>query len=189
MSDITLQDVVITHELTQRAARPADPLAERRALEVIAAVTPQGSGAILHALCRLGLRLCEGGSCGINLLEASGEHRQFRWAVIEGLLHPYQGSTAPADHSPCGYVRERGSPQLLSDSARYFEWMQAVDIRAVESLIVPLYREKHEVIGTMWLVSHDDRSRFDSEDLRVLTLLGSHATAAMRLHESMYQPN
>jgi len=184
---IALQEVVITYELLQRTARPANPLAEKTALEAIAATTPDGRDAILHALCRVGLELCKAGSCGINLLEGVGENRVFRWAVIEGVFAPHQGGTGPADHSPCGYVYERKSAQLLCRSARYFEWMQAVDIPVHESLIVPLHLNKDDIIGTIWAVSHDDAHRFDREDLRILTLLSSHAIAALKVHESMYQ--
>lgn len=183
----TLQDIVITYELLRRTARPENPHAEKLALEEIAAATTNGHDAILHALCRTGLRLCEAGSCGINLLEGSGDTAQFRWVVVEGTFAAHQGGTAPADHSPCGYVRERQSAQLLSNSARYFEWMQAVDIPVFESLIVPLHRNKEEVIGTIWLVSHDERRHFDREDLRILTFLGTHAIAAIKVHEAMYQ--
>lgn len=184
---VPLQDVVITHELVQRPARPANAQVEKHALQEIAASTPHGRDAILHALCRVGLRLCDGGSSGINLLEGSGEHSHFRWLIIEGVFSPYQGGTGPADHSPCAYVREQKAPQLLYKSARYFEWMQAIDIPVTESLIVPLYRGKDEIIGTMWVVSHDERRHFDGEDLRILSILSNHAAAAIKLHESLYQ--
>ncbi len=182
-----LQDVVITPELLRRADRPAKSFAGTLALEEIAAMTPQGSEAILQALCRICVQLCDCGSSGVNLLEKGEDGGHFRWIVIEGTLKPYQGYIAPGDHSPCGFVCEQKSPQLLSHSARYFEWIQAVDLPIVESLIAPLYRDKDEIIGTMWLVSHDEDRRFDREDLRVLTMLGSHAAAALKLYESMYQ--
>jgi len=186
-SRVTLQDIVITHELLQRSGRPANPHVEKLALEEIAQMTPQGRDAILQSLCRVGLRLCAGGSCGINLLEGSGESRHFRWAVIEGVFAPYKGGTGPFDHSPCGFVRAQNSPQLLSNSARYFEWMQGIDIPVVESLILPLYKNKDEVIGTIWVVSHDAQRQFDAEDLRIMSLLSNHAAAALKLHESLYK--
>lgn len=186
---VTLQDIVITWELLERTGRPENPEVEMVALEEIAAATALGRDAILRALCRTGLQMCNGGSSGINLLEGSGDARCFRWVVVEGLFAPYEGGTAPADHSPCGYVCERKSAQLLSNSARYFEWMQSVEIPVLESLIVPLHRNKDEIIGTIWVVSHDEHRRFDREDLRIMTLLGSHAMAALKVHESMYQPS
>lgn len=186
-SRATLQDIVITHELLQRPGRAAHPHVEKLALEEIAQTTPHGRDAILHALCRLGLRLCAGGSCGINLLEGSGDDARFRWMIIEGAFAPYKGGTGPVDDSPCGYVREQNAPQLLANSARYFAWMQGIDIPVVESLIVPLYRDKDEVIGTIWVISHEEQRRFDPEDLRIMSLLSKHAMAALKLHEYLYQ--
>lgn len=186
-SRITLQDIVITHELLQRPGRAVNPHVEKLALEEIAQTTPHGRDAILHALCRMGLRLCAGGSCGINLLEGSGEDARFRWTIIEGAFAPYKGGTGPVDDSPCGYVREQNAPQLLANSARYFAWMRGLDIPVVESLIVPLYRDKDEIIGTIWVVSHEAQRRFDQEDLRIMSLLSKHATAALKLHESLYR--
>lgn len=185
---ITLQDIVITWELLDRTGRPENPEAEKMALAEIAAATSHGQDAILRALCRTGMTLCNAGSSGINLLEKSEDERWFRWAIVEGVFAPYEGGTAPADHSPCGYVFERKSAQLLNKSARYFEWMQGVDIPVFESLIVPLHRNKDEIIGTIWVVAHEENHHFDREDLRVMTLLGSHAAAALRVHEEMYQP-
>jgi PAS domain S-box-containing protein len=46
-----------------------------------------------------------------------------------------------------------------------------------EGLLVPFYI-KGEAVGTIWVVLHDDSRRFDAEDLRVLTNLGTFAAAA-----------
>lgn len=185
-TQVKLQDVVITEELGRRGDRAADPSIERFALAAIAAVTQHGPDAILHALCAAGLRLYPGGSCGINLLEKEAGDGVFRWMAIEGALAQHQGGTAPADHSPCGYVCRRGSAQLLSNSARYFEWMRNSNIPVWESLIIPLFRTQQEAIGTIWIVSHDEQHRFDRQDLHTLTMLSGHASAALALHETMY---
>lgn len=185
-TQVKLQDVVITEELAHRGSRPADPAIERFALAEIAKATQHGRDAILHALCVAGLRLYPRGTCGINLLEEKADGNVFRWIVVEGALAQSQGGTAPADHSPCGYVCERRSAQLLNNSARYFEWMQGGDIPVWESLIVPLLRTPREAIGTIWIVSHDEQHRFDLEDLRTLTVLSGHASAALDLHETLY---
>lgn len=183
---VTLRDVVITHELLSRPAPRAADLAEKEALAAIATATAAGPDAILRALCQTGLRVCRAGSCGVNVLEGESEAAQFRWLVIEGELAPYQNGTAPADHSPCGYVKERNSAQLLRDAARYFTWMEGV-IQVREALIVPLHRDKGEMFGTMWVVSHDEERCFNKEDLRLLTLLSSHAASALKLFAAAYR--
>ena len=35
-----------------------------------------------------------------------------------------------------------------------------------------------EAVGTIWVVAHDESRRFDAEDLRVMTNLGTFAAAA-----------
>ncbi len=46
-----------------------------------------------------------------------------------------------------------------------------------EALLIPFY-VKGEALGTIWVVSHDGSRRFDAEDLRVMTNLGTFAAAA-----------
>jgi PAS domain S-box-containing protein len=46
-----------------------------------------------------------------------------------------------------------------------------------EGLLIPFY-VKDEAVGTIWVVSHDPSRRFDAEDLRVMTNLGTFAAAA-----------
>jgi PAS domain S-box-containing protein len=46
-----------------------------------------------------------------------------------------------------------------------------------EGLLIPFYI-KGEAVGTIWVVAHDTSRRFDAEDLRVMTNLGTFAAAA-----------
>ena len=43
--------------------------------------------------------------------------------------------------------------------------------------MIPFYIDG-EAIGTIWVVAHDESRRFDAEDLRVMTNLGTFAAAA-----------
>src|SRR5712671_2411274 len=44
-------------------------------------------------------------------------------------------------------------------------------------MLIPFYI-KGEAVGTIWVVAHDTSRRFDAEDLRVMTSLGTFAAAA-----------
>jgi PAS domain S-box-containing protein len=44
-------------------------------------------------------------------------------------------------------------------------------------LLIPFYI-KGAAVGTIWVVAHDTSRRFDAEDLRVMTSLGTFAAAA-----------
>lgn len=182
----SLHEVVITHELLHRSARPRHPDVDAPALAAFAAAAADDPDAILHALCRLARQLCAAGSSGVNRFDGDGPERHFRWIVIEGELARYQNSVAPPDHSPCGYVFQRQSAQLFRDCARYFTWLDGVEPAPCEALIVPLQRRRGEFFGTIWVVAHDPGKHFDMEDLRVLSTLADHAAAALTLHIEHY---
>jgi hypothetical protein len=45
---------------------------------------------------------------------------------------------------------------------------------------------KGEALGTIWIVSHDQNRRFDKEDLRLMTNLGTFAAAAYQTTLSLH---
>jgi PAS domain-containing protein len=53
-----------------------------------------------------------------------------------------------------------------------------------EGLLIPFYI-KGEAVGTIWVVAHDTSRRFDAEDLRVMTSLGTFAAAAYQTLSSL----
>src|SRR5262249_10528065 len=48
---------------------------------------------------------------------------------------------------------------------------------AEEGLLVPFY-VNGKAVGTIWVIAHNDRRKFDAEDLRLLESLGRFASAA-----------
>jgi PAS domain S-box-containing protein len=52
-------------------------------------------------------------------------------------------------------------------------------------LLIPFYI-KGAAVGTIWVVAHDTSRRFDAEDLRVMTSLGTFAAAA---HQTLLSLN
>jgi GAF domain-containing protein len=68
-------------------------------------------------------------------------------------------------------------PAALSHPERDFPYFGKVAPLIEEALLIPFYLEG-EAVGTIWVVLHDDNRRFDAEDLRVLSNLGTFAEAA-----------
>jgi PAS domain S-box-containing protein len=58
-----------------------------------------------------------------------------------------------------------------------FPYWAEVEPAVEEGLLVPFY-VRGEAIGTIWVVAHDPRRRFDAEDLRRVTSLAAFAAAA-----------
>ncbi|TFV90140.1 GAF domain-containing protein [Oxalobacteraceae bacterium OM1] len=177
-----LHDIVITQELILRTGRQANADAERLGSLEISKQASFGRQAILQAFCNLALTLCEAGSSGVSLLQADADGEYFSWEYLAGRFAPYTGGRAPRHHSPCGHCLERGSAQLYSHPDKFFEWLAEPNIPVVEGLVLPLYKQNGIPYGTIWIMSHDEARTFDREDLRIMSVLGSHMSAALRLH-------
>ncbi|MBX3466041.1 MAG: GAF domain-containing protein [Planctomycetes bacterium] len=171
-----LDEVVITHALDDRPAREPDHRAESAALRALAGATAREPGAVPESLVRLALELCDAGTAGLSLLERDDRGREvFRWVAVTGGLADSAGRTAPRADSPCGVCLDRGAPQLFSRPERAFPFLFGADL--VEGLFVP-FVGAHGPLGTLWVLSHDARRRFDREDVRLLESLGEVAAAA-----------
>jgi len=172
-----LVSALSTAELSRRPSRPPDDAAETRALIALAkemAVAPEG---ILQKLADTALSLCRAHSAGLSLLEDGDQKRNFHWRAIAGAWAPHQGGGTPRDFGPCGTVLDRNVALLFSHPERDFPYFGEVTPLLDEGLLIPFY-VKGEAVGTIWVVSHDETRRFDAEDLRVMTNLGTFAAAA-----------
>jgi len=172
-----LQSMRSTAELSRRPARAPDHEAENRALIALArdlAISPEG---ILQKLVDAALVLCRAHSAGISLLEDSDHRSNFHWRAIAGVWAPQLNGGTPRNFGPCGTVLDRNLALMCSHPERDFPYFGAVLPLLDEGLLVPFY-VKGEAVGTIWVVAHDESRRFDAEDLRVLTNLGTFASAA-----------
>src|SRR5208282_4318346 len=77
----------------------------------------------------------------------------------------------------CGTVLDRNAPQLMSHPERHFTYLAAVTPGIEEALLIPFYIDG-KAVGTIWVIAHNTEHRFDAEDLRVMTNLGTFAAAA-----------
>ena len=136
--------------------------------------SPEG---ILQRLVETALTLCRADSAGLSLLEAGDQGRNFHWRAIAGQWASHVGGGTPRDFGPCGTVLDRNASQVLSHPELDFPYFAAVTPYVEEGLLIPFYIGG-EAVGTIWVVSHDESHRFDAEDLRVMTNLGTFAAAA-----------
>ena len=132
---------------------------------------------ILQKLTDSALELCQAHSCGVSLLEQEGERRVFRWHAVSGRLASLLWSTLPREFSPCGTVLDRGAAQLMILPERYFTNLAEVQPKVQEVLLVP-FSVNGEMVGTVWLVSHDRSRQFDAQDREVLARLSDFTARA-----------
>src|SRR5262249_47491795 len=65
-----------------------------------------------------------------------------------------------------------------------YPYLLPVTPPAVECLLAPFYVEG-KAVGTIWAIAHDDRRKYDLEDLRQLVSFGTFASSAYQVRESM----
>lgn len=171
-------DAVISNEaLAQRPSRPADRHAERRGIESLALTLAGAPRNVLQRLSDVALELCGAHSAGISLVEEEGTERVFRWHAVSGRYAPYLWGTLPRNFSPCGTVLDRKHSQLMILPERHFTELRQIEPKVAEVLLIP-FSVGDVTVGTVWVVSHDDSKRFDSEDLRIVGNLAKFAAVA-----------
>jgi signal transduction histidine kinase len=182
---VKLEDVLITEQLFLRAQKRRDPREEADSLRRLAHGMASRPGKLVETLLEMALRLCGAGTAGISLLEERPDAEPvFRWTHLAGALQGYVGKVKPKDFSPSAICLNLGSPQLFSYPARYFEYFKDVNPPIVETLIFPL-PIGDEIQGTLWIVSHDENVKFDSEDVRLMTVLAEFTSCGLHLLESI----
>jgi hypothetical protein len=183
-TSIQLSDILITEQLQSRPKRLANIPMELAALRKINRYVAEGSAAPAAELCEYAASMCHAGSAGVSILRNIENQECLSWDVVIGKAAPLAGGTAPRQESPCGICLKHKAPQLFYRPARYFRWMESVDIPVIEALVVPLYRSNTRPVGTMWILSHDEGRKFDKEDVRILRELSGHVLTAVTRTES-----
>ena len=187
----TLEDILVTAELSARPRRVPDYCAESFALAGLAEALAQDPKSIHQRLVDAALTLTGAGSAGLSLLDSEPKEPVFRWIATAGGFAEYLGTTMPSDFSPCGLVVSANGAMLMQEPVRMFPYIQGLKHPVSEVLLVP-FRQGQRAIGTVWVASHSQDKLFDAEDLRVVEGLALFAGAAsnnMRLVEELERAN
>jgi signal transduction histidine kinase len=172
---VNLESIISTAELRARPTRAPNHVAENHALIALAEKMATSPNDILQKLAETALNLCHAQTCGISLLGSDGAH--FYWPALTGIWASHVGGSMPRGFSPSGTVLDRNAAQLMRHPERHFAYFAAVTPWIDEVLLVPFYVGE-KAVGTIWVIVHDQSHRFDSEDLRIMTNLGTFAAAA-----------
>ena len=171
----SLDSVLITEQLHQRASRPPDHAAENRVLGALAQALADAPDTILQVLAEKVVELLGTGSAGLSLLTKDGQ--RFCWAAIAGEWSAHFGMGAPREFAPSGEVFDRDAPLLFTHWERRYPYLAAATPLAEEALLVPFHVDG-KAVGTIWAAAHDGGRKFDAEDLRLLQSLARFAAAA-----------
>ncbi|MGE5303368.1 MAG: sigma 54-interacting transcriptional regulator [Alphaproteobacteria bacterium] len=172
---VSLESILCTEELRRRPSRPPDYEKENRALVALASALADSPRTILQTLAEKVVEVLQADSAGLSLL--TKDDKRFYWAAIAGAWQPCIGGGTPRDFGPCGDVLDRNVPMLFTHWERRYPYLSPATPLAEEGLLVPFY-VKGKAVGTIWVIAHSDRRKFDAEDLRLLESLGRFASAA-----------
>src|SRR6185437_12797127 len=179
---IPLDAILCTEELRRRPARPPDYETENCALAALVTALADAPRTILQTLADTLLAVFKADSAGISLLAKDG--KSFYWAAIAGGWKPHLGGGTPRDFGPCGDVLDCDAPLLFRRWERRYPYLRETTPLAHEALLVPFY-VGGTAVGTIWAIAHDDRRKFDAEDLRQLERVGRFASAAYQALSSL----
>ncbi len=180
----SLESILCTEELHRRPSRPPDYEKENRALVALARALADSPHTVLQTLAETVLDVCCAGSAGISLLTTEDNGKRFHWPAIAGSWKSHVGGGTPRDFGPCGDVLDRNTPLLFQHVERRYTYFQPVTPLVEEALLVPFY-VGGKAVGTIWAVAHDDRRKFDAEDERIMSSLGTFASSAHQVLESL----
>jgi diguanylate cyclase (GGDEF)-like protein/PAS domain S-box-containing protein len=180
----SLEDILITEKLKSRRYRRLSSREGTLTLHTIARTMAASPDELMDRLLQLALELCGAGTAGLSLLETNLEGEQLlRWTNLAGILRKNLGDSTPRSFSPCGVTLDCNAPQLFAYPARHFQYFNSLDFTIVEALVVPVY-VGDQAPGTIWIMSHDQEVKFDSEDVRTMTGLAEFACCGLRLTRS-----
>ena len=177
---VPLESILRTDELHHRPARRPDSEAENGALTILVQALADSPHTILQTFAETMLKFLQVHSAGVSALSRDG--KRFYWTAIAGAWRRHVGTGLPRNFSPCGDVLDCNAPLLFTHWERRYPDLLPVTPLAEEALVIPFHVED-KVVGTIWVIAHDQRRTFDREDLRQLESLGRFASAAYRVAE------
>jgi PAS domain S-box-containing protein len=177
-----LESILCTEELHRRPCRAPDYEKENRALVALSSALADSPHTILQTLAEKVLEVLEADSAGLSLL--TKDEKRFYWVAVAGAWQPHIGGGTPRDFGPCADVLDRNVPLLFTHWERRYPYLRPATPLAEEGLLVPFYVHG-KAVGTIWVIAHNDRRKFDAEDLRLLESLGRFASAAYQALEAI----
>ncbi|RYG49077.1 PAS domain-containing protein [bacterium] len=182
MSDAISPAVDTTDLLDSRPSRPPDHRSESEALRELVAALAEEPDHILQTLARVAMERCGGQSAGLNVEETDESgNRLVRCRATIGEYAAYLDRTTPRERSLCRIVIDRNATQLFMRPDRYDPSFANEAHPIVEILLAPVALGGR-IVGTLWVVTHDEARQFDGEDRRMLETLAGFASVAWASH-------
>jgi GAF domain-containing protein len=141
----------------------------------------QSPGTILQELVNAAVSLCGADSAGISMAvdaeSGYAEPNHFHWVATAGVYGRYLDALLPRVPSACVIALERGQPQLLRATKKFFDLVGVQAAEVTDGLLLPWEADGKR--GTIWVLAHGRREAFDREDLAVMQMFANLAEVAI----------
>jgi signal transduction histidine kinase len=135
---------------------------------------------ILQVLVDAAVDLCGAESAGISIEIKQSAATSYHWVATAGQYKRFLNAMLPLYPSACGVCLERGGPQILRVSQRFFDLMGIEAPIVTDGLLLPWQVDGTR--GTFWIMAHKEPEAFDVEDLRVMQALADFVSMGV-LHQ------
>jgi GAF domain len=134
---------------------------------------------ILQVLVETAVELCGADSSAISLeKEDRTEDACYRWVAVAGQYSSMFNAVFPRYPSGCSICLERGRPQRVRASKRYFDILGINAPLVTDGLMFPWQTD--ETQGTIYILAHSREVAFDQGDLRIMEILADFAAIGVR---------
>jgi hypothetical protein len=172
---LSVDDIIVEPKPSTKRRSASEQTHALLGLSEVMAHAPERA---VQRLVETAMKLTEADSAGISLEDTHESQPVFRWVAVAGELTRYLHATMPRDFSPCGTVVARGKTLVMRDLVRFFPYAADFHVPLHISLLTP-YGRRGKLVGTVWMVNHDARKEFGSEDVRIVEQMTTFSTAIL----------
>ena len=182
-------DIETNASFARRTVRVRNATLHMEGLRQLAQTFVENPETILQSLVTAAIDVCGADSAGISIerTDATGE-KCYEWVATAGVYAPFLKAILPRSPSACGICLERGRPQLLRVSQRFFDLLGVEAATVTDGILLPWQVEG--IRGTIWILAHGRSEAFDIADGQVMQLLANFAAMGVRQkqqHEMLVQ--
>jgi two-component sensor histidine kinase len=162
-----------------RPIRARDVTVIPEGMRRIAHALVENPESILQVLVETAVELCGADSSAISLeKEYRTEDAYYHWVAIAGQYSGMFNAVFPRYPSGCSICLERGRPQHVRASKRYFDILGITAPVVTDGLMFPW--QTGETQGTIYILAHGREEAFDQGDFRIMEILADFAAIGVR---------
>jgi hypothetical protein len=176
---LVVTDLERNPSFAARPVRPRNLNAIPEGMRRIAHAFVEKPESILQVLVEAAVEFCGADSSSISLeMENRTEEAYYHWVAIAGQYSGMYNAIFPHYPSGCSICLERGTPQHVRASKRYFDLLGITAKPVTDGLMFPWQTE--EARGTIYILAHEREEAFDAGDLQMMEVLADFAAIGVR---------